>query len=117
MIKGDEHEELHGLFSGDLFGDIEIPGKNLQILKDGQVRIETVLLLADTNAGFDSAPIPRDIETENLKASTGHRREAIDHPDGGGLPGTVRAKNPKTFTGRYFKRDAIDCDKIAKSLQ
>lgn len=117
MIEGDEGEELHGLFPGDLFGDIEIPGKNLQILKDGQIRIETVLLLTDTNAGFDPAPIPGDIETENFKASTGHRRETIDHPDGGGLPGTVRTQNPKTFTGRYFKRDAIDCDKIAKSLQ
>src|SRR5512139_1675268 len=31
MIEGDEGEELHGLFPGDLFGDIEIPGKNLQI--------------------------------------------------------------------------------------
>ena len=117
MIKGDEDEELHGLFPGDLFGDIEIPGKNLQILKDGQVRIETVLLLADTNAGLDLAPIPRDIEIENLEVSTGHRRETIDHPDGSGLPGTVRAKNPKTFTGRYFERDAIDGDKIAKSLE
>jgi hypothetical protein len=117
MIEGDKGKKLHGLLPSDLFGDIEIPGKNLQILKDGQIRIKTVFLLADTNAGFDLAPIPGDIKAENLKASARHRRETIDHPDGGGLPRTIRTQNPKAFTGRYPERDAIDCDKIAKFLQ
>ena len=117
MIESDEAEKFHGPFICLFLGHIEIPSENLQILKDGQIRIKTVLLLADTNAGFDLAPIPGDIKAENFKVSAAHRRETIDHPDGGCLPRTIRTQNPKTFTGRYPERDTIDCDKIAKFLQ
>jgi hypothetical protein len=117
MAEGDELEKLQCLFPGLLFGYIEIPGKNLQILEDGQVRIQTVLLLADADARFDPAPIARNIQSEDLQAAPAHGGESIDHPDRSCLPGTIRAKNPEAFTGGHLKRDPVDRNQVTELFQ
>ena len=57
-VEGEEFEEFEGFVPGLPFGNIEVPGKHLQVFQYGQVRIETVLLLADTDTGLDLAANP-----------------------------------------------------------
>jgi len=82
-------------FRASFFGDIEIPGKHLQVLEDGQIRIHAVFLLADTDAGFDLAPVPGDIQPEHFQAAPAHGRETINHPDRSCLPAPFGPRIPK----------------------
>src|SRR4030065_466787 len=111
MIEGNEIKKLCRLLPGFLFGYIEIPCKNLKILKHGQVRIQAVLLLTDPNAGFDLAPIPGNIKVKDLQAPAAHGRETINHPDACGLSRAIGAQNPEAFTPFHLKRNPVDSNK------
>jgi len=71
------------------FGDIEIAGEELQVLRHGEVWVQVVLLLADADAGFNGTELLGNHELEDPEIAPCHGGEAVDHADGGGLAGAI----------------------------
>ena len=117
MVEGHEFEEFHGAASrlGGR-GDIEVAGEDEEVLKDRQFGIEVVLLLADADPGLDRAGLPRDVQAEDAERSGRERREAVDHPDRGGLSRPVGTEDPEALAGVYRKGEVVHRDKVSEGF-
>ena len=96
--------------------DVEVAGEDDEVLEDRQVRIEVVLLLADADPGLHGAGLPRHIQAEDPERPRGRRREAVDHPDRGGLSRPVGAEDPEALAGGDRKGEVVDGDKLPECL-
>ena len=116
VVEGHEAHQLPGAPGGLARGDVEVAGEDHEILEDGEVRIEVVLLLADADPRLDGAGIPGDIEAEDLERPRRERGEAVNHPDCGGLSRPVGAQDPEALPGFDRKGDIIDGNDLPEGL-
>lgn len=99
-----------------LFGDIEIAGEELEVLRHGEVGIQVVLLLADADAGFNGTELLGNREPEDPEIAPCHGGEAVDHADGGGLAGAIGAQDAEALPLKNVEVDAAHCDKLNECL-
>ena len=99
VVEGHEPQQLPGAPRRLGRGDVEVAGEDLEVLKNGKVRIDVVLLLADADPGLHRARLPGDVEAQHPQRPPARRGEGVDHPDRGGLPRPVGTEDPEALPG------------------
>jgi hypothetical protein len=85
-----ELEQFGGPLADDAPGQPEVPAVDEQVLPDGQLHVERVLLRHHAEPGPDRRAVPDWIAAEDAQFAAGGRRHAADHPHCGGLTRAVR---------------------------
>ena len=103
MVKRHKRQEFLSLFHRWSTGNIKVAGKNQQILKDRQVRIQVVFLLTDTDPGFNGTHMVPDIQSKNRQMTGRHGGKPINHPDGCRFSSPVWPEDAIAFPGPDMK--------------
>src|SRR5208283_2696567 len=78
-FKSDKMQEFKRPVASVLVCNIKIACKQLQVLENGEVRIEVVFLLAYSDSCLDLAPPEVYLKAEDLQAAGDHRRKSVYH--------------------------------------
>lgn len=116
VIEAHETEQCLRPLQSLLAGDIEVPGKNDQVVDEAEVRVRVVFLLAHTDPCLDGSPIRPNVESEHPQTTLGDGGEAIDHANGRGLARSVGTQQPQALSGRHSEGDSVHGDKTAECL-
>ena len=87
-----ELEQVLGPLPDDLLGQVEVAAVDHQVVEDGELEVEGVLLGDEADPAADAGPVGGRVHTEDAEGPVGDRRHAGDHPHGRRLAGTVRAE-------------------------
>ena len=89
-----------------------------EVLADGQLGVERVLLGHDAESGADPRPVGDRVEARGpCSVAVGHRRDAADHPHRRGLAGAVRAEEAERLARRDVEVDGVDRGELAEPLR
>ena len=111
-----ELEELLGSFPDDAAGQVEVPAVDHEVVEDGQLEVERVLLGHDADPAPDLRPVVGRVHAEHPQRPVRHRGHARDHPHGGRLAGTVGPQEPVGLAPADLEVDAVDGDEVAEPL-
>ncbi len=113
----DEVEEGVGATPGLGPGKVEVAAVDDEVLPDGQLHVEGVLLWHDPEAGPDPRAVDGRIEAEDTKGAGGDRGDAADHPHRRGLPGPVRAEEAEGLPAADVEVDRVDSGESTEALR
>ena len=95
----------------------EVAAVDQQVLADGQLDVEGVLLRARRRAGRGSAaPSVRGSRPSTRSVAVGDRRDAADHAHRRGLAGAVGAEEAERLAAVHVDVDAVDRGEVAEAL-
>ena len=112
----DELEELVGPRAQLLARNAEVAAVDDDVLADGQLHVERVLLRHDPEPSADLHAVPRRIHAEDAQRSVGDGRDAADHAHRRRLPRTVRAEEAERLASLEVEVDAVHGDELAEAL-
>ena len=112
-----EVEQLSGPLPHLCAAQSEEPPVDPQVLLDGELLVEQVLLRAVADACPDLLPVDGRVETEDAQLAARHRRDARDHPHRRGLPRPVGSEEPERFTLAHLDVDGVDSGEVAELLR
>ena len=94
----------------------EVAAIDRQVLADGQLGVQGVLLRDDAEASPDLRSVHRRVHAHHLERPVGDRGGAADHPHRRGLAGPVRSEEAEGFAGGDVEVDAVDRGELAEAL-
>ncbi len=112
----DEIQQRGGPLADDAPGQPEVPAVDEQVLPDGQLHVEGVLLRHHAEPGADRRAVPDRIAAEDAQFPAGRRRHAADHPHRGGLTRAVRPQEPEGLAAVQVEVDPVDRGEAAEPL-
>src|SRR6185437_2852817 len=95
----------------------EVAPVDEEVLVDGQLHVEGVLLRDDAETRADLRALLHGIHVEDAQRAAARRRDAADHPHRRALAGTVRAEKAERLARLYREVDAVDGGEVAEALQ
>jgi hypothetical protein len=112
----DEIEQRVGPLPDDPAGQAEVPAVDEQVLPDGQLDVEGVLLGDHAEPGPDRGPVPDRIEAEDGHLAVRRRRDAADHPHRRGLSRAVRPQEAERLAAVQVEIDPVYRREIPEPL-
>lgn len=112
-----EVEQLVGPLTDEAARHAEEPAVGVEVLLDGQLLVEVVLLGTAAEAGADRRAVGIGVEAEDAQLATRARRGRGDHLHRRGLAGAVRPEEAEGLPLRHVDVDAADRDEVAEGLR
>ena len=116
LLQLGEGEEFVDPFVDDLARHAEVAAVDEQVLVDGQLVVEVVLLGHDPETRPDLGPFGGRVEAEHLQGAAGDRRDRTDHLHGRRLAGSVWSEEAEDFSLAHLEVDSVDSDEVAEGL-
>ena len=111
-----ELEELVGPARGLGSLEAEVPAVDHEVVADGDLGVERVLLGHDAEAAADPRTVGLGVEVEDAERPVGHRRDARDHAHRAGLPGAVGPEEAEALALGDVEVDRVDRGERAEAL-
>ena len=112
----DEIEQRVGPLPDEPAGQAEVPAVDEQVLADGQLDVEGVLLRDHAEPGPDRGPVADRVAAEDGQLAAGRRRDAADHPHRGGLARPVRPEEAERLAAVQVEIDPVHRREIPEPL-
>ena len=116
LVQLDEFEQLIRALAQLAARQAEVPAVDDDVLADGELLVERLLLRGDTEVGTDLRAVRDRVEPEDAQKPARWRRDAADHPHRRGLPRSVRTQEPECFAALDVEVDAVHGDEAAEAL-
>ena len=94
----------------------EVPAVDQEVLPDGQLHVQGVLLRHDAEPGPDRRAVGHRVHAQDRQLAPARRRDAADHPHGRGLAGAVRAEEAERLTPPELEIDPVHGGEITEPL-
>ena len=94
----------------------EVAAVDEQVLPDGELEVEGVLLRDDAEPAADRRAVGGRVQAEDAQLAGGGRGDAADHPHGRGLARAVGAEEAERLARRDVDVDAVDRGEVAEPL-
>ncbi len=94
----------------------EVAAVDVEVVADGQLGVEGVLLRADPDPGADRGPSWAGSMPRIRRLAPAHRRDRRDHPHRGGLAGAVGPEEAEGLPSRDVDVDALDRLEVPEGL-
>ena len=101
-------QQLGGALAGVPRAEPEVPAAELQVLGDGEVAVEGVVLRDDADAALDLDGVLDHVQAGHVGGAAGRDDERGEHADGGRLARAVRAEQAEELAARDVQVDALD---------
>ena len=112
----DEVEELVGARAEVLPGQPEVAAVDDDVLADGQLHVERVLLRHDAEPRADLRAVAGGIDVEHAQRPLRDGRDAPDHAHRRRLARAVRAEEAERLAALQVEVDRVDGDEVAEAL-
>jgi hypothetical protein len=112
----DEIEQRVGPLPDDPARQAEVPSVDEQVLPDGQLDVEGVLLGDHAEPGPDRGPVADRVAAEDGQLPAGRRRDAADHPHRRGLSRPVRPEEAERLAAVQVEIDPVHRREIPEPL-
>ena len=97
-------------------GQAEVAAVDVQVLPDGELGVEVVLLRDDAEPGADARAVAVGVHAQDAQLAVRARGDAADHPHRGGLAGAVRPEEAERLPAPDLDVDAADRGEVAEAL-
>src|ERR1035438_2940560 len=87
-----EFEQLRGALSNDASGKVEVTTEHLEVVSNGKLKFERVLLRYDAESTADLGSVESWVETKDRNRSTRRLGNRRDHSHRAGLAGPIRSE-------------------------
>ena len=112
----DEIKQRVGPLPDEAAGQAEVPAVDEQVLPDGQLDVEGVLLRDHAEPGPHRGVIVYRVAAENGQLPAGRRRDAADHPHRRGLARAVRPQEAERLAAVEVEIDPVHRHEIPEPL-
>ena len=111
-----ELEQFGGPLPDDAPGQPEVPAVDEQVLPDGQLDVQRVVLRHHSEPGPDRRAVPDRVGAEDGQLTAGRRRDTSDHPHRGRLARAVWPEKAERFAPVQVEIDPVNRREAPESL-
>ena len=112
-----ERQQLVGALTNDRAGEVEVSPVDEEVVPNGQLGVEVVLLGRDTDARADAGTVDRGVHPEHAQLAAGDGRYTPDHAHGGALARPVRPEEAERLARLDVELDAVDRHERPEALR